>query len=266
MKRSFFLIFLLNAAVSVFSQTADEVINKFLVASGGKEKLNGIKTLQYLQTIKMTTPVGELQLPMQFFKEKNKLFRLQASMSFGPQALSFFTVVTDTAGYIMLPAIPMLGSDGGITKMSDEDRALQSDQLDASGMFAGLVDYKTKGNEAELLKDEKVNNEDCYKIRLISKSGNDVIYYISKATNLVRRTDTKGATAASISGLGAFTGGISNQANTKEVSTLYDAYTDVQGLKFPTKVVIKNQMGDAESEISDIKINAPIEDKWYKAE
>lgn len=266
MKKISFLILLMAFVTTVFSQTTDEVINKFMEASGGKEKLKGIKTLQYLQTIKMTTPMGDFQLPMQFFKEKNKLFRLQASMSFGPQALNFFTVVSDTAGYIMLPVIPMLGSEGGITKMTEQDRALQADQLDAAGMFASLVDYAAKGNKAELLNDEKVNNEDCYKIKLTSKSGNAVTYYISKATGLVTRTDTKGGMAANMSGLGALTGGAGAQADNQEITTLYNSYTDVQGLKFPTKVIIKHQIGDAESEITNIKINEPIEAKWYKAE
>lgn len=266
MKKMSFLILLMAFATSAFSQTADEVINKFIDASGGKEKLRGIKTLQYLQTIKMNTPMGEFQLPMQFFKEKNKLFRLQASMSFGPQPLTFFTVVSDTAGYMMLPALPMLGSDGGITKMTEQERALQADQLDAAGMFASLVDYTAKGSKAELLQEEKVNDEACYKIKLTPKSGNDVTYYISKASGFIVRSDAKGGTAANMSGLGALTGGTATEANSQEITTLYNSYADVQGFRFPTKVIIKNQLGDAESEITDIKINAPIEAKWYKAE
>jgi outer membrane lipoprotein-sorting protein len=266
MKKGVLIILLSCFASAVFCQTADEVINKFIEASGGRQKLNRIKTLQYVQTVTMNTALGDFKMPMQFFKEKNKLFRAQASIAFGAQSLSFFAVVTDTAGYIMLPAVPMMGSEGGITKMTESERSSQADQLDAAGMFAPLVDYGAKGNKLQLLTEEKVNNEDCYQIKLTSKSGGDAAYFISKATNLVVRTDTEGSTAASMNGLGSLMGGLGAHAGKTSITTLYSNYADVQGVKLPTRVTIKNQLGDAESEITGIKINEPIDAKWYKAE
>ena len=266
MKRLSLLIVLTAFVSTVFSQSADEVINKFVEASGGKEKLNSINTLQYLQTINMKTPIGDFAVPIQFFREKNKLFRMQASVELGIQNLSFFTVVTDTAGYIMLPAMPLLGTEGGLQKMDEKDRASQAFQFDAAGLFAGLVDYAAKGNKVELLKDTLIDNEKCSKIKFTSKAGDDIIYFISKTTSMVVRTDIKGDMAASMTGLGGIMGSMSNQAEKAEVTVLYTDYTDVKGIKFPSKAVIKNQMGDAESQIADIKINEPIDAKWYKAE
>jgi hypothetical protein len=266
MKKFFLSVLSFVFITTVFSQTADEVINKFIEATGGKEKLKAINTLQYTQTINMKTPMGSFALPMQFYREKNKLFRMQASMKFGADSFDFFTVVTDTAGYIRLPELPMLGSDGGIKKMEEKDRAAQAFHFDPAGLFAGLVDYTTKGSKVELLTDEKVNTEDCYKIRYTSVAGDTVNYFISKANNLVVRTDTKGNVAASMSGLGSLMGGMENRAEKAEVTALFSDYTNVNGIKIPVKSVIKNQMGDAESEITDIKINEPIEAKWYKAE
>lgn len=263
-KASLFLLLLVFAATG-FSQTADEVINKFVAASGGKEKLNAINTLQYSQTISMKTPMGDFSVPLKFYRERNKLFRLQASMQFGPQSLEFFTLVTDTAGYMMLPAMPMLGSEGGLKKMEEKDRALQTFQFDAAGLFAGLVDYSAKGNKAEFVKEEKVVNEDCYVIKLTSKTGDETTYFISKSTSLVVRTDVKGGMAANMTGLGGMMGDMGSKAENTEVIILYSDYRDVKGVKFPSKAVIKNQMGDAESQFTDIKINEPIEAKWYRA-
>lgn len=265
MKKTSLVLLLITFATTVFSQTADDVINKFMAASGGKEKLNAIKTLQYSQTISMKTPMGDFSVPMKFYREKNKLFRLQASMQFGPQNFEFFTLVTDTAGYLMLPAMPMLGSQGGLQKMEEKDRALQTFQFDAAGLFAGLVDYSAKGNKAELLREEKVNNEDCYVIKFTSKVGDETVFYISKATNLVVKTDLKGGMASNMTGLGGMMGDMGSKAGNAEVTILYSDYKDVNGIKFPSKALIKNQMGNAESEFADIKINEPIEAKWYKA-
>ncbi|HEX8277272.1 MAG TPA: hypothetical protein VF540_01205 [Segetibacter sp.] len=266
MKKFLLSVFLCVFAGAAFSQTADEVINKFMEASGGKEKLKAINTLQYTQTINMKTPMGDFAMPMQFYREKNKLFRMQASMQIGPQSLDFFTVVTDTAGYIKLPELPMLGSNGGTKKMEEKDRAAQTFQSDPAGLFAGLVDYGSKGSKVELLPHEKVNSEDCYQVKYTSKAGDEVIYFISKATNLVVRADTKGGMAANLSGFSSLMGGAEGQAQKVDVSAFFSDYEEVKGVKLPLKSVIKNQMGDAESAITNIKINEPIEAKWYKAE
>ncbi len=250
-----------------FAQTADEVITKFIEASGGKEKLEGINTLQYNQVIKFNSPMGALDIPMELYKEKNKLYRAQTTMQLGPQTLEFFTVVTDTAGYLMLPANPMTGSEGGLQKMDEKARKENLYQMDVQGLFPALVNYAAKGGKVELLKDEKVNKEDCYKLKLTT-GGQDVTYCISKATNLVVRQDAKGAMAASLSGLSGLMAGMGagGRIDKLEVSVLYNDYKEVDGVKFPTKWLIKTAMGDNESELTNIKVNQPIDAKKYKAE
>jgi outer membrane lipoprotein-sorting protein len=266
MKRFLLLILLASFSTSVFSQTAEEVINKFLDASGGKDKLIAINTLQYNQLINFKSPMGEMEIPLKYYKEKNKLFRLETSLQLGPKAMNFFTVLNDTAGYVMVPANPMFGNEGGLQKMSAKDRLQQSYQLDAAGLFSTLVDYAAKGHKVELLKDEKVNKEDAYKIKHTLSSGQEITYFISKATNLVIRMDAKGAMAASMSGMGAVMNGMGGgRADKMEVSTLYSNYKEVDGIKFPTKVLIKSAMGELESEISNIKLNKTLEPSLYKA-
>ncbi len=263
MKKIALFFVLLAVGSSVFSQSADEVINKFVEASGGKEKLNSINSLQYLQTINMKTAFGDFTLPLQFVKEKNKLFRVQASMDFAGQNLRFFTLVTDTAGYIMLPAMPMMGSDGGIKKMTEKERAAQTSQFDAAGLFAALVNYHDNGSKVEQLQDKTVKGQNCYTVKYTSGS-DEIVYFISKASNLVLRTDIKGTMAASMAGLGSMMGG--NNSGKTEVSVVYDNYTDVKGFKFPLTANITNQMGEAASTISNIKIDEPVDAKWYMAQ
>jgi outer membrane lipoprotein-sorting protein len=265
-----FLTFILVAAFSTgaFSQTADEVVSKFLEASGGKEKLSSINTLQYNQLIRFKSPMGEMEIPLKYYKEKNKLFRLETSLQLGPQTMNFYTVINDTSGYVMVPANPMFGSEGGLQKMSEKDRVQQLYQLDASGMFSALVNYAAKGYKVELLKDEKVNKEDAYKLKQTLSAGQEIIYFINKATNMVVRMDSKGAMAASMSGMGSMMSGMGGggRMDKMEVSMLYSDYRDIDGLKFPTKVIIKSAMGDLESEISNIKVNKTIEPALYKAQ
>lgn len=263
MKKILLLVLLGVLSVAAFSQTADEVINKFIAASGGKDKLNAINTLQYNQHITVKSAMGNLDVPIQYYKEKNKFYRMQASMQFGGQTLNVFTVVNDTAGYIMMPAIPMLGSEGGIKKMNESERKMQAYQLDAAGYFGNLVDYAAKGSTATLLKDDKVNKEDCYQIKLTMNTGQSLTYFISKATNLITRVDTKGDMAASMSGMGSMLSGMGGRVEKMEVSGIYSDYKDFNGIKFPTKIALRTQMGDSESIISNVKINEPIDAKLY---
>ncbi len=266
MKKITLSILLLAAVAGAIAQTANEVVDKFIEASGGKDKLNGINTLHYNQVIKVKMAMGDFDLPLEFFKEKNKFYRMQASMQFGPQSFDMFTLVTDTAGYNMVPANPFTGAEGGIQKMQQKELTSQAYQLDAAGMFAALVDFAGKGHKAELLKDEKVNKEDCYKLKLTMNSGQEVIYFINKSTGLIARADTKGAMAASMSGLGSMMGGMggSRGMDKMEVTTLYNEYKEVDGIKFPVKLTIQTQMGNSESLLSNIEVNKEIAAKWYK--
>ncbi|WP_207495693.1 hypothetical protein [Aridibaculum aurantiacum] len=259
--------FVLFATIG-FAQTADEVINKFIEATGGKQKLDAINTLQYSQLIKLQSPMGAFELPVDFYKEKGKMARIQSSIQMGPESMNFYTLVNDTAGYIMLPANPFTGAEGGLQKMSAEDRKANLQQTDVQGIFPALVNYAAKGNKVEKLQDAKVNNEDTYKIKLTDATGQETIYYFSKTSNLIVRQDAKGAAAANLSGMGGLMNsmGAGGRIEKMETTILYNNYIDVEGIKFPTKMTIKTAMGDSEAEYSNIKVNQPIDAKWYKAE
>jgi hypothetical protein len=267
MKKSILLLMVMALVYSGFSQTADEVVNKFLAASGGKEKLVGIKTLQFDQSLKMKTPFGDFDVPISYIKDNGKFFRVQATVQMGPQSETVFTMINDTEGYVMVPANPFSGAEGGLKKMDDKERQSQAYQLDAMGYFAPLVNYAEKGSTVELLKDEKVNKEDCYKVKLTMKGGQELIYLVNKNSNLVVRMDAKGPIAAAMSGLGSMMGSMGGGRIDKvEVSNKFSAYKEIDGIQFPTKVVISSAMGDMDSDLSNIRINQEINSKWYKAE
>src|SRR5437763_2358116 len=101
MKKGLFVILLMAFVTGAFAQTADEVINKFVEASGGKEKLNAINTLQYNQVISVKSPMGNFEVPIKYYKDKNKMYRMEAAMQFAGQNLNFFSVINDTVGYVM---------------------------------------------------------------------------------------------------------------------------------------------------------------------
>jgi hypothetical protein len=167
----------------------------------------------------------------------------------------------------MVPNNPMMGLTGGLKKMPESDRSAQAFQLETEGFFANLVDYASKGHRVELLKDEKVNKEECYTIKQTLKNGQELVYFVNKSTNLITKMDTKGEVAASMSGMGAMMSGTGADGNVKklQISTFYTNYNEFEGVKLPTKVTISGPMGITESELTNIKINQPINAELYKA-
>lgn len=245
------------------AQSADEVIQKFVIAIGGNTRLNAIKTLQYVFAISVKTPMGDYTVPTQVYKDNNKLFRTETAIPFAEEGVNFFTLISDTAGYIMMPPMPIMGVKGGLQKLTTPEVAAQAYQKDAAGFFASLIHYKRHGFTAQFLGVDSTESIKAYKIKIEQPNGIETTYFIDSKHNLVVRTDTKGEGAA---GLGGGMPGISGIGETEStnVTTIYNDWQQVAGVQFPATILIKHQLGDAQGSISNIKINEPINQQLYK--
>jgi len=263
MKKYFGIVCLLLATLALRAQTADEIINKYLTAAGGKEKLAAITSLQYIQTVSLNTPMGPMQISISNIRVKNKLFRMNTtSEMFG----TGFTVVTDTSGWYMIPANQFTGGEAKLEKFKPEERKAMQTQWACEGYFPELVDYASQGYKAELAGETKVDGKACYKIKL-KKDKDERTYCIDKTTNLVASMTIKGLAALTASGVGATGMGRNNgKADKFELTMNFSDYKDVSGIKFPGKIKIETQMGSIESTIGFITVNKPVDAKWYKPE
>jgi hypothetical protein len=259
------LLLLAVTFVSIFAtkaQTADEVINKFLVASGGKENLQAINSLQYTQSMTLNTPMGAIPVKMEFFKVEKKLFRLNTSSEmFGDG----FSVVTDTSGWVLIPANPFAGStEPTLKKLKPEERTGFASQMNADGFFPELVNYAAKGFTAELAGEAKANGKPCYKIKL-KKDKAEITFLIDKQTNLVSSMTLKGASAMAMSGMGGSGIGSEGRADKLELTFNYSNYQTINGVKFPGTMKLDTpMMGTIESSITGVKVNQPVDAKWYR--
>lgn len=268
MKLRFVLLtFLISATIfSAKSQTADEIIAKYEAAAGGREKLEGIRYLEVNSNLAMGMMGRTIDLPLTLVREKGKLFRRQIGgiMGMGDS----FTMITDTAGYIFIPAMrgfgDMQGTEAITSRIPDADVAAQQYELDCAGAFGDLVNYAAKGHKAELIGTEKISKVPCYKIKLTLKTGQVVTYFIDSQTNLVKQMEATGDMAANISGFGSMMKAFGRGMKKDEKATLFvKEYKDVNGIKFPGKYTLG--FGPIESEIENIaiKINEGLDEKWY---
>jgi hypothetical protein len=263
-KLGLFIFSLLSIAV-LRAQTLEEVVERFITANGGKDRLSAITSLQMQSTLTMER-MG-MNINITTIREKGKLFRIQSSVPMGGG--ESFTIVTDTAGYSYMPAMegPMGSAEASLTKFTADEVAKQGYQMDCAGLFAPLVDYASKGNTASLTGAEKVGEIECDKVTLKLKTGQEMVFFISKNNGQVRRVKVAASTAMEMMGMSgmmkAFGGGGGRNADRK-IDIDFEKYKIFDGFPFPTKQTL--QLGPMSVLMDNFafKVNQAIDAKWYK--
>ncbi|SJZ77269.1 hypothetical protein [Sediminibacterium ginsengisoli] len=252
---------------TLMAQTAEEVVAKFEAAAGGREKLEAIHSLQVESVMKMSMMRQDFTININSIKEKGKLYRREMSGIMGIG--NSFSMVTDTAGYSYIPAMPGFGGGGGsepaLIKMTDAELKAQQFELDCAGMFAPLVNYAAKGGKVELAGTDKVNKQECFKVKLTLASGGQLTYYINSKDYSVMQLDAAGEMAANITGFGSMMKMMGNdRVRSMKASIGYSNYKDLGGVQFPMKQVIAIGPVETVIEHSDIKINEAVDPIWYR--
>jgi len=234
---------LMGIALHAQAQTVDEVINKYVEALGGKEKLNSIKTV-YMEGV---TVMNGNEITSKTYRDQNKLMRRDIDFGMGTSV----TIVTDKEGWSSNPR------NGGAFQAIPEERLKpQQTELDVRG---NLVDYAAKGSTVELLGKEKVGDVDAYKIKLTPKAGNEIIYFIDANTYYVIRETRKGGGMPGGGGGGARGGQVNPDATFNIDFSHYQKTPD--GFVFPFTVTLGN---GASMNYEKIEVNKPIDEKLYK--
>ncbi|MEO8567627.1 MAG: hypothetical protein ABI419_00780, partial [Ginsengibacter sp.] len=152
-----FVLFILALVFFQFAtaQSVDEIINQYVNARGGIDKLNSVQSVSMEGTRQMMG--SEVQVKVT--KVEGKLFR--ADFEFGGNA--GYTIVTPEKGWSFIP----MRSDKPNEIPAPVLKSMQS-QLDISGP---LVNYKAKGYQAVLKGKENINGAEAYNIELTSADG-----------------------------------------------------------------------------------------------
>jgi len=172
------LLSLLSAMslVLVKAQTADEIVNKWMTAMGGREKLASIKSA-YMEnelTI-MNNPASCKTYLLAGKGYKNET-------DFGGQII--IDCYTPNGGWNVNP----LAGQPKATPMPESQVKLGSLQLDPAGP---LFNYAAKGSKIELLGKEKLNNGSAYKIKLVTAAGAEAMLYISDSSYYIIKNVVK---------------------------------------------------------------------------
>ncbi|MEP7111144.1 MAG: hypothetical protein ABI760_24320 [Ferruginibacter sp.] len=196
------LIILLLTAQFASAKTIDEVIEKYIRARGGKNKLASVKSI-YMEGIKVM--MGK-EVTVKIIKEQDKLSRTEIDNG----VANGLVLVTDKEAWTFFP----LRSPVADRIPESESAGLQT-ELDIAGP---LVDYVAKGHKAELLGKETVEGNTCYKIKLTTKEGRELMFWLDASSYLVIQSSATRISAG--------------RGNAGETYTLYKDYKEVDGIQF----------------------------------
>jgi hypothetical protein len=159
------------------AQTADEIINKYIEAIGGKDKLSQVKSV-YLEG---TANVNGNDNPYSISILNGKGFKYEAEFN----GQKFVQVYTDSSGWAINP----FAGGSGAEAMPDDVYKAGREQIYAT---AQLFDYAAKGNKVEL----EGKDGGTYKLKVTSTNGTQSIYYIDASTyyitKAVRQSEMQG--------------------------------------------------------------------------
>ena len=219
----------------VQAQSVDDIINKYIEARGGKDKLNAMKSVYMEGSRQMMGNEVMVKVTM----VQDKLYRTDFEVG----GTTGYTIVTPTEGWSFIP----MQSPKVEPIPADRLKTMQG-QLDIAGP---LVDYAAKGNKVELQEKETIDGKDAYKIKMILSTGKEVTYYIDTKTNLLIQTRQMAPARG-------------NNAP-QEIITNYSDYKLFDGIMFPQTIANPGAgVMSGSTTFDTIVVNKPVDESEYK--
>jgi len=178
MKQALFSIAALLFFVgSASSQTADEIIAKYVKAVGGADKMAAMTTLR--RTGKFIGGGGFEAKVVQENKRPNKVRE-----DFIIMGMTGITAYDGSNGWKIQP----FGGKKDPEALGEEEMKGIVEDADFDGPF---IDYKAKGNTVEYMGMEPVEGTDAYKLKVTLKNGDVFFYYFDTDYYVPIKIDTK---------------------------------------------------------------------------
>ena len=165
------------ASLSVYAQTADEIVAKHIEAMGGKDAISKVKSL----VIESEVSVMGQSFPSVTSIIVNKGFKNVTSVN----GVEIIQCLTTDGGWSVNP---MMGATTP-TPMSEDEKKLGESRFDAGGP---LFNYKEKGSTVELAGSDSVNGVKTTNLKVKDKNGTETILHLDPKTYYILKADSKG--------------------------------------------------------------------------
>jgi hypothetical protein len=232
--KKFFVFTLLTAILicgsySGKAQTADEIIDKYVAAIGGRENWKKVNTMQMEGNVE----VQGLEIPFKMRAVNGKGVRTDGEF----QGNAFIDILTPTQGWSQNP----MAGKATLQPISADELKEKLDELDIQGPF---VDYKEKGSTVEFLGKDEADGNEYFKIKLTTKNANETTYFFDTKTYLIYKQES-----------------VAKQQGQDVTVTIKNLdYQDVEGgIKMPFKI----DQGMVILASKKVTINGPIDEAIF---
>ncbi len=232
MYKTIILFFCLTLSPFLFSQTAEEILDQAAKAQLNGSAVDELYSLQHKMTL--TMPGGVEAKMVSTFKEGAK-----CQMKITIPSLNM-TIEQGCDGKDCYMSEPMLGP----RLLEGEELGAMLIQADFKSDFNWREAYTSFSFEGE----EEVNGRPCYKVKLVTAGGVDLVNFYDKETYLLRRTDA------------IMVDKVMGKISSK---TLFDSYQVFDGLKMPTHIIQEALSNRIEQHIETYKFNVPVDDSVF---
>ena len=204
--------------------TANEVVENYIKALGGREKLESIKDMSVKGEMKM----GPMSINVEQLYKGNKMFAMSMVMN----------------GQIM-QAIKYNGVSAKVTAQgqTNEAGAEQLKGFKIQAQMCAELNLEALGFTTKLIGVDKFNNKKVYKLELLSADGTKKVDYFCAVTGLKLKTVA--------------------QQNGMSITMLYKDYKEVNGLKFPFTTITQMGPQEMPLTITNLEINNNIKDELF---
>lgn len=229
-------VLVLAGAQTASAQTADEIIEKYLTAIGGREALGKVKSRSMIGTITVSTPGGDVTGPVEILnQEPNKsrtLIKLDLS-SLGAAEMTLDQRFDGTTGYVL----DSLRGNRDIT-------GNQLENMKNASFPSPLLNYKDQGTTVEFSGKEKVGEREAYVLVFKPKIGSVARQFIDTTSYMTIKLMTKVDIP---------------QVGEVEQTTEFSDYRDVDGVKLPFTVKATSPVQSSTVTITKVEHNTKID-------
>ncbi len=215
-------------AVTAMSQTADEIVNKYIKTVGGMEKIEAVKSIR--RTGKVIAG-GGFEIPIVEENKRPNLVRQDVTI----QGLVGTSAYDGKTGWKIQP---WQGKKDAETMGEGELKAIIED----SDFDGPLVNYKAKGNKVEYVGMDEVEGTDTYKLKVTLANGETRYFYMDTDYFVPIKIETKRIV----------------RGNEVEFEAVLGDYKEVAGWYLPYSVEVGAKGSQFKQKIAYDKIEANI--------
>jgi outer membrane lipoprotein-sorting protein len=169
MKKLSVLLILIGLTITnSYSQTADEIVQKYIEVIGGEEEWNAVKSLK----LKGTMSMPGIEMDFESYTKSPNMEYVEVNFQ-GKKLIDAFDGKTK---WSINPFV-----EGGAVQKVESDETQQSTQTALDIVF---INYFEKGHQITLDGKVEINEMKCFKLKLVKQTGEESTYYFSTKSHL----------------------------------------------------------------------------------